>query len=249
MQEFSAAIAAFEALGIKVTLIDPTPLDSDPWHRYNMMYCRDLFFMTPHGAIIASMANDVRVKEPRYAAHSLKTLGIPLLHTVSGEGRFEGADALWLNDKLVVVGVGNRTNCEGYEQIRVVLGQQGVECVALPSTQATTQHLLGSVQIVDRDLALVRHGIISTDVINFLEEQGFAVVKIPENREVRIRQAMNIVTVVPRTIFMSAGCPETKLLYQEAGLKIAAELELTQLINGAGGLACATGILARHKKT
>lgn len=248
MLEFDAVIAAFEALGIAVTLIDPAPLDDDPWYRYNMMYCRDLFFMTPHGAILAKMANSIRGQEPIYAARSLKALGIPLLHVVSGEGRFEGADALWLKDDLVLVGVGNRTNRQGYEQIREVLHQQGVKCVALPSSQATTQHLLGSVQIVDRELALVRHEIIDPEVISFLGQQRCTVIKIPENREVRTRQAMNIVTVAPRTIFMTAGCPETKSAYRKAGLIIAAEFELTQLMYGAGGLACATGIAARTAK-
>lgn len=244
--EFDAIIATYKSFGIDVTIIDSAvPLDSDLLYQYNMMYCRDLFFMTPAGAIMANMANVIRSKEPLYAARTLSGLSVPLLHTVFGEGLFEGADALWVKNNLVAVGVGNRTNNQGYKQLKDVLNIQGVECVAIPSTQVTTQHLLGSVQIVDSDLALVRNEIIDSEVIRFLEDHGFMVVKIPENMEVRNRQAMNIVTVAPRTIFMSAGCPCTKLLYEKAGLKIAAELELTQLINGAGGLACATGIVAR----
>lgn len=249
MREYADIIAAFEALGAVVTLIDPTPLNTDSRYRYNMMYCRDLFFMTPQGAIMANMANSVRGSEPLYAARSLKASGVPLLHTVSGEGRFEGADALWLRNDLVLVGVGNRTNIEGYRQVSEILSSQDVGCLSVPSTQVTTQHLLGSVQIVDQDLALVRHHIIDPEVVSLLEKQNFTVVRIPENREVRERQAMNIVAVAPRTIFMTAGCPETKELYLQAGLTIAAELELSQLINGAGGLACATGIVARSRVT
>jgi N-dimethylarginine dimethylaminohydrolase len=247
-REYAAIISAFEAQGITVSLIDPAPTDADPWCRYNMMYCRDLFFMTPQGAIVSNMANCVRAGEPFYAARTLAALGIPVLHSVTGEGRFEGADALWLRDDLVLVGVGNRTNQDGYRQIREVLAGQGVACVALPSSQVTTQHLLGSVQIVDRELALVRHQIIAPEVVSFLEEQHFNVARIPENREIRERQAMNIVTVAPRTVFMTAGCPEMKELYLQLGLAIAAELELTQLINGAGGLACATGVVSRTEQ-
>lgn len=247
MREYADVIAAFEEHGTVVTLIEPTPLDADSRYRYNMMYCRDLFFMTPQGAIMANMANSVRGSEPLYAARTLEASGVPLLHTVSGEGRFEGADALWLRDDLVLVGVGNRTNVEGYRQVSEVLSSQNVECLFVPSTQMTTQHLLGSVQIVDHDLALVRHHIIDPEVVSFFEKQNFTVVRIPENREVCERQAMNIVAVAPRTIFMTADCPETKELYLQAGLTIAAELELSQLINGAGGLACATGIVARAR--
>ncbi len=248
MREYGAIIACFEGFGIEVNLIDPTPIYDEREYLHNMMYCRDLFLMTPKGAILANMANTGRRQEPLYAARTLKSLGIPLLHVVSGEGLFEGADALWLKDDLVLVGVGNRTNLAGYQQVRYVLEQQGVTCVAISSCQAITQHLLGSMQIVDRDLALVRHKIIDREIISFLKENNFEVVAIPENSEVKMWQAMNIVTVAPRMVIMTAGCPETKELYQKAGLTIAAELDLTQLINGAGGLACATGIVARGRK-
>jgi N-dimethylarginine dimethylaminohydrolase len=245
MLEYDAITARFESLGITVNMIDSTSINDDRDYNYNMMYCRDLFMMTPHGAILGNMANIGRSQEPLYAARTMKLLGIPLLHIVSGEGRFEGADALWIRNDLVIVGVGNRTNHQGYLQIRDVLKQQGVSCVDLPSFQSITQHLLGSVQIVDSDSVLVRHEIIDSYLVHFLRENDFKVVAIPENREVITRQAMNIITIAPRTIIMTANCPETRALYQKAGINIAGEIELAQLINGAGGLACATGILAR----
>lgn len=245
MLEFDAIIDCFEALGIEVDLIDSTPLNDDNWYRFNLMYCRDLFFMTLRGAILAGMANATRFAEPLYAARSLKSLGIPLLHTVGDAGRFEGADAIWLNERLVMVGVGNRTNSQGYDQVAAVLEGQGVRCVPVPSGQTRTQHLLGTVQIVDWDLALVRHEITDAEVIALLAGHGYRIVTIDESYEVRTRQAMNIVTVAPRTIVMTAGCPETRSVYEKAGLIIAAELELTQLMHGAGGLACATAIVGR----
>jgi N-dimethylarginine dimethylaminohydrolase len=243
--EFDAVIKTYGNLGIKVLQIDPAPLSDDRYYLYNMMYCRDLLFMTQKGAILANMANSVRKEEVLYAERALKAYNIPILHVVSGEGSFEGADALWVHDKLVAVGVGNRTNRQAYEQIKNILKQSDVECAALPSYQTNTQHLLGTVQIVDRDLALVRHEITDKAVIRFLEDHHFTLVKIPENREVRTRQAMNIVTVAPRTIVMTAGCPETRSIYLHTGLTIAAELDLSQLMHGAGGLACATGIISR----
>jgi N-dimethylarginine dimethylaminohydrolase len=245
VREFDSIVAAFRTLGIVVVLIDATPLDDDRRYLYNLMYCRDLFFMTPRGAILANMANNTRLAEPRYAGRILKSLGIPLLHTVCDEGRFEGADAVWLRDYLVLVGVGNRTNRQGYRQVKKVLEQQGVECLQVPSYQTRTQHLLGTLQLVDHNLILLRHEIVDRELVLLLETYGFRIVPIPENREVRTSQAMNIVSVAPRTIIMTAGCPETRALFEAAGLTIAAELELAQLMQGAGGLACATGIVAR----
>lgn len=243
--EYATIMETFLHLGVEVETIDPTPLGGDRDYRYNMMYCRDLFFMTPEGAIMASMANPTRRGEVPYAARTLERLGVPILHTVGADSRFEGADALWLRDDLVIVGVGNRTDQGAFMQISATLDPQGVTCIPLPSTQTRTQHLLGSLQIVDHDLALVREEIIDPGVTEYLRQQGFRVIGMPENSEVRQRQAMNIVVVAPRTIIMTARCPESKDIYLQAGLTVAAEVEISQLINGAGGLACATGIIAR----
>jgi N-dimethylarginine dimethylaminohydrolase len=244
--EYKNIIATFEKHGVTVVQIDPTPINDDRWYQYNMMYCRDLLFMTPQGAILSNMANSTREHEVLYAERTLKNNNIPILHKIDDDGRFEGADALWVNEKLVVVGVGNRTNSSAFQQIRTQLSKMDVECVALPSYQTKTQHILGTVQFVDNNLVLVRYEITDLEVIRFLEYHNFTVIKVPDNIEVRTKQAMNIVTVSPRNIIMTADCPETKSIFQNAGLTIAAELDLTQMISGAGGLACATGILARE---
>lgn len=243
--EFDRLFAFFASQDVKVVPIDPAPIGDDRLYRYNMMYCRDLLFMTPEGAVLAGMAEPVRRHEVPYAERALKENGIPVLAAVDGGGRFEGADALWMTDRLVAIGVGSRTNREGFEQVRDVLRRMGIECVALPFRRTRTQHLLGAVQIVDADLVLVRSEIVERDVLTFLRERNFTIVHVPENREVLERQAMNIVALSPRTVLMAAGCPMMKAVYADAGLAVAAEIDITELLKGAGGLACATGIIAR----
>jgi N-dimethylarginine dimethylaminohydrolase len=244
-REFEGIIGTYEARGISVLLIDSAPLSADRQYLYNMMYCRDLLFMTPEGAILSNMAHSTRSSEVLYAARTLERHGIPVLHRVSGGGRFEGADAIWIGEKLVMMGAGGRTNREALDQIKGVLRRMDVDCIAVPYRAVRAQHLLGAVQIVDRDLALVRHELVDREVLRILEDRRFRIVPVPENAEVRARQAMNIVTIAPRTVMMTNHCPQTRELFQRNGLTVAAELELTQLMNGAGGLACATGIIAR----
>ena len=137
-RELDSLIALYHSLQIKVQLIKQ-PDDPSDVSNFNMMFCRDLLFMTPEGAILANMANETRSVETAHAARTLDLAGIPLLAAISVEGRFEGADALWINRKLVAVGVGNRTNFAGYEQIKKILAKIGIEAVALPSTQQITQ--------------------------------------------------------------------------------------------------------------
>ncbi len=243
--EFAGLLARLSALGIEVLQVDGAPLGDDQRYLYNMMYCRDLVFMTPAGAILSRMGVSFRRGEVNYARRCLESAGVPILREVEAPGTFEGADALWVSPERVIIGVGARTNQAGFNQVKAELSLHGVDALALPFTEARTQHLLGTLQIVDRDLALLRAELVSPGTRAFLEGAGFAILDVQESLEVRERQAMNLVTVAPREVLMPAGCPETRALYLAAGLGVAGELPIPQLTRGAGGLACALGILAR----
>ena len=233
--------SAYERLGVRVHRI--VPVSAGPF--YNLFFARDLLFMTPEGAVVSRMASQVRAGEERHAAHALADLGVPILRTISGGGTFEGADALWARKDLVLVGVGNRTNREGFVQLEACLAPMGVRCeaVALP---AGVQHLLGCVQIVDEDRAVVRGRILPEESRALLEGLGFALLSLGESPEVTRRQAMNFVVLGPRRIAMVAGCPETAEIYSAAGIEVALELKVGELLKGAGGPACATAIIGRE---
>lgn len=243
--EYREIISVFRKLGVTVQLIEPRGFwkNKRP-DKYNLMYVRDLFFATPEGAVLARMASRVRAGEEKYAARALSDMGVPINRTISGTGLFEGADALWLDRGTVLCGTGNRTNREGFAQLRETLKAQDVrtEAVELPRG---VQHLLGLLQIVDSGLALVRTGLASLELLKILKKKRISVVPVPETEEVLNRQGMNIVTVSPGRIIMPEGCPELRKLYRAAGVAVAAEVPIRQVIKGAGGLACATGILSR----
>ena len=245
-KEYEQIINLYKRLRIKVYLIDCNRIGgSDKRCLFNMMYTRDLLFMIPKGPIMAKMKFDVRRDEVKYAERALRSIGVHVRNTIEGEATFEGADALWVNSRLVVVGVGNRTNTEGFSQVRDELKIHGMDCVSVPAPRYTT-HLLGVLQFVDSDLALVRVDLADLEIIDLLKRNKIDIVNIPENDEVKERQAMNIVTVTPKEIIMPADCPKTRKIYRGCGIKIVAEVKINQLINGRGGLACATAVLDRE---
>lgn len=243
--EFENIIKIYRDHKIQVNLIDPTPMSEDMDYIWNMMYSRDLLFMTPEGAILSNMFPAIRRGEVKYARRSLEKLCIPVLHKISGDATFEGADAIWIDKKHAIIGVGARTNKKGFEQIKKILNKMNIVCDALPNNQTKTQHLLGTLQIIDEKKALLRHEINNNALHEFLRSYKFSVINIPENEEVRQKQAMNIVTIAPNKIIMTAGCHETRSIYENAGVEVIAEIEIEELIKGTGGLACATGILSR----
>ena len=245
-REYKQLADALRTLGVAVHYIRPDVLQPGTrLDKYNLMFARDLFFNTKVGAVVARMGSAVRAGEEKFAMHALAQLAIPINKTITNHGLFEGADALWINPKTVMCGLGKRTNSDGFQQLRAVLKAQGVATLAV-DLPAATQHLLGILHIVDADLALVRTQIASKRLINILKRAGIAIIDVPETEEVLVRQGMNVLTVKPRVIVMPVNCPELKRLYTACGITIAAEIGIDQLLNGAGGLACATGILARE---
>jgi N-dimethylarginine dimethylaminohydrolase len=151
-REFASLEKVFRRNGVRVSKLSADSFDKSS---ANLMFTRDHFFMTPWGAILGRMASPVRAGEEKWAQKSLAEAGIPILEMIRGRGTFEGADALWLSSRLVVIGLGNRTNREGFLQIKKLLREFDVEVrsVRLPRE---VQHLLGLLQVVAPRLALLR---------------------------------------------------------------------------------------------
>lgn len=243
--ECKSLIQTYRRLGVRVIELDPALLPGamrtpPP----NLMFVRDLFVNTPEGCVIGRMASRVRAGEEKFAAATLAAQGIPIRATIGGRGLFEGADALWLDSKTVLCGIGNRTNKSAFLQLKDILQAQGVQCLEVVMPKGV-QHLLGILQIPAERTAVVRVEKASAALIKLLRRRRFDIIPVHESEEVQIRQGMNFVTVDSGKIIMAKHCPELRGWFEAAGLKIAAEVEISQLCNAAGGLACATGIVGR----
>lgn len=247
LKEYEQIVKVYKKFNIKVFFINiPLQYLGDKMALYNIMFTRDIFFMTPRGAIVSRMSSVVRRGEVSHAQRTLQNLGIPVCKIIDGEGTFEGADALWVNKKLVMLAVGNRTNRAGFLQVQKQLGKDDIKCMPV-SAPPGVLHLLGALQFIDSDTALAREELIGLEILDFLERAKIKVSLIPDSTEIRKRHALNFVIISPRKIIMPKGCPRTKRLYERLGIKVAAELAVSELVNAGGGLACATGILARRR--
>ncbi len=230
---------AYREQGVEVHYVDPA--DRPP---PNQMFVADLMFMTPSGAILGRPASTVRAGEERWIARRLADLGIPILRSVGGTGTFEGADAAWLNPSVVLIGRGLRTNAEGAAQVSSSLWELGVESqiVDLPHT---AMHLMGSVRIVDNDLAFVRTGGVPWTLVETMRKHGYQVRTFPSDEEIRSGMAHNFVTAGPRKVLMPAGYPITEKELNKAGVATVT-VEVDEITKAAGAIGCLSGILARE---
>jgi N-dimethylarginine dimethylaminohydrolase len=229
--------------GHGVTVYQWTPPDSCP---PNVVFQRDLFFMTPQGAVLARPASEQRAGEERHTAAALAAAGFPILRTLTGRATLEGADALWLDRGTVIVGVGFRTNRAGAAALREVLASQRVDVVEVPLGPGV-QHLLGSVVFLDRDLAAVRPDTLTEPLRRVLAERGYRLLEFGPTDEVVCGRGMNVVPLGPRRVVMPAGAPGTRRSFVAAGVDVI-EVGMGEYVRAAGGLGCVTGILARGER-
>ncbi len=215
-----------------------------PHNLPNFLFQRDLFFMTPEGAVLARPGSEQRAAEARAAASVLAELGVPILATPRGSAIFEGADALWLNATTVLIGMGLRTNQGGADLVAHVLGEMGVTSIPV-TLPPGVQHLLGIVNLVDHDLAAIRADKVSDELQNILHSMHIEFISCAPGEEISERLGMNFVTIAPRRLVMPAGCPLLKKELNAAGV-VVHELEISEYRKAAGGLGCITGILRRQ---
>ncbi len=231
--ECDALAAAYRANDVEVQVVD-VPDDAPP----NVIFARDLFWMTPEGAVIARMAAEQRAGEERHASAALAQAGVPIRATIGGGAVLEGADVLWLGPDDVLVGVGRRTDAQAAAQLRA-LGFP-VEEVPVP---AQVQHLLGAVNPIDRDLAVV-HPSAGSALRDALARRGIAALELPDAHERDALRANNVVPLGPRAVLMPAGCPRSRATYEAHGVRCV-EVGVDEYLKAAGGPGCLTGVVRR----
>ncbi len=229
---------AYRAAGVAVHYLAPAS-EVPP----NQMFCADLMFMTPAGVILARPASTVRAGEERRVAARLAALGVPILRTLQGTATFEGADAMWLDPRTVIVARGLRTNDEGIRQVGACLADQGVGLIAV-DLPFGTMHLMGMLRIADRDLAICWPRRTPHAAVMALRERGYTVAFLPDQDEAQANRALNFVTLGPRRILMVDGNPVTRRFYEDLGIQVSA-LPADELAKAAGAIGCLTGVLDR----
>jgi arginine deiminase len=237
-QQHDALAAAYRKADVKVHYLNP-----DGRTTPNNLFCADLLFMTPEGAVLARPASTVRAGEERHVARRLAALDVPILLSVHGNGVFEGADAVWIDEGTALVSTGLRTNEAGADQVTWVLRNIGAEVVRV-DLPFGSMHLMGTLRLAGPGIAVGYPGRTPHRAVRALRERGYRLLWAPDMDEVK-RMALNFVTLGPHRILMAANCPRTQAMYEAEGIECVT-VEIDELAKAAGGMGCMTGILKRE---
>jgi len=212
------------------------------------IYVFDPALITDHGAIILRMGKKLRQGEEEAMEKRLMELGVPILHKLTGNSLAEGGDILWVDEKNLAVGIGFRTNFEGYTEIKTALDKYGINVfpVHLPyyTGPEACLHLLSMISIVKEKLAVIYPPLMPVLFYQFLLEKGFEFVEVPDKEF--LTMGPNVLALSPGHCLMIEGNPITKKRLEDAGCIVETYKGDDISLKSEGGPTCLTRPLLRE---
>lgn len=239
-RQHDALAEMYRAHGVEVHYVKDQRKD-----RPNAMFMRDLVFMTPEGAIVGRPGIAPRRGEERAVAATLAALGVPIIKTINGDGYFEGASAMWINQETVAIGTSSRTNKSGADQVEAELRNIGVHNVIRTQLPYGSLHLDGIMNMVDKDKAVVFPWQLAYDLAMELQNLGIKLIELTDIHEVKENLSINFVALGPSKVIMAAGNPNTKAILESEGIEVL-ETDFSELLHGWGAVHCMTVFLNRE---
>lgn len=243
VDEYDRFVAILESFGIEIDYLPANHgvgLDS--------IYPRDAAIICEKGAILCKMGKAQRRREPGAIADAFSALEIPIHGAITGEGRLEGGDVAWIDQRSLAVGLGSRTNEAGISQLREILGDCIDELIVVPlpdyRAPGDVFHLMSIFSPIDRDLALVYSPLMPERFREALRAKGIELVEVPDSEFQSM--ACNALAVAPRVCLTLSANPATRARLEEAGVEVHTYEGLEISMKGAGGPTCLTRPITRE---
>jgi dimethylargininase len=216
LKQHAAYVAALRDLGLEVILLEP--LDDFP----DAYFVEDVAVVTAEVAVITYPGAQARQGEQ---AHIETTLAAyrPLVH-IRPPGTLEGGDVMQV-EKRIFVGLTERSNEDGINQLRELLRPYGYTVHSTPVPQGL--HLKSSVNYIGQNTILV-----TPAFAELPELAGFNMILLEEEEA----YAANTLLVNERLI-APKGFPHTLQKLERAGFEVI-ELDVSEVRKMDGGLSC-----------
>ena len=211
------------------------------------LYVRDAAVTCERGVILCNMGKPARHAEPAALERALAAEQIPIHGHITGAGRLEGGDVVWLGPRTLAVGRGYRTNDDSIAQLFRGLAGLVDELIVVPLPHwrgpDDVFHLMSILSPLDRDLALVYEPLVPVPFRERLVALGIALIGVPDLEFATL--GGNVLAVGPRRAVMVAGNPETRRRLERAGCEVH-EFDGSEIcLKGGGGPTCLTRPLTR----
>lgn len=216
LAQFDRYVETLGSLGLAVTVLDPLPGYPDAH------FVEDTAVVTPEVAVITLPGAAARQGEQSTIAEALAEHR-PLA-AVEPPGTLDGGDVLMIGSRILI-GISDRTNAAGAQQLGAVLEVHGHDWQAVPV--AAGLHFKSSVNLVGPDTLLVTSAFAGREELN-----GFRQIIVPDEEQ----YAANTL-LINGNLIMPRGYPRTRALLDQLEVPVT-ELDTGEFRKMDGGLTC-----------
>ena len=217
-------------------------LPADNKTSLDSIYTHDPCLISNSGVILCSMGKQLRKSEPEMIANYFSSIGIPIAGEITPPGNLEGGDIVWIDDRTVAVGVGYRSNLEGINQLKSILGSDvdTIIPVDLPHWTGPDDclHLMSNVSPIDSNLFLVYSRLLPVSFRQYLLDRKIELIEVPD--EEYDSMGCNVLAIAPKKVIMLSGNLITEQRLKDAEVEVHTYDGSEISIKGAGGPTCLT---------
>ena len=242
VDEYEKFIEIFSSRGINTNFLNPvenTGMDS--------IYVRDASIVSNDGVLICNMGKVQRINEPQAQLQNYLQDGSSILGSFQGDATIEGGDVAWINEHILAVAHGYRTNEAGIAHLKELLKNTAeVMVMDAPHYKGPSDvfHLMSVLSPIDKNLAVVYSPLMTVPFREFLISEGIDFVEVPESEFESL--GCNVLAIAPRVCVMVKGNPITKSRLEKAGAEVI-EFDGEEIcLKGSGGPTCLTRPLERR---
>ena len=237
LADHETLVGLLESSGAEVHYLprdDSTTLDS--------IYAHDPCIVSNGGVILCNMGKKDRLSEPSASENYFQSIDIPILGRIEAPGTLEGGDVVWINERIVAVGEGYRSNAEGIRQFQALLGNLVEKVITVPlphwTGPAECLHLMSNVSPIDHNLYLVYSRLLPVFFRQYLIDSDIELLEVPD--EEYNSMGCNVLAIAPRKCIMIAGNPKTQQQLEAKGVEVQIYDGSEISLKGTGGPTCLT---------
>ena len=235
LHEHEMFVEAYHKVGVEVEF-----LGADK-ERPNSVFARDFGGCVKEGYILGNFELDMRYKEHVDYEKRMAELGIPKIGEVK-KGLFEGGDFMFMNEHWVAVGMADRTNEEGLEELKGILEPLGYEVTGVPLNPAYL-HLDMCFNLVDDHLAVAYKEGLPEAFLEKLKQHDIEIISVPE--AAIFMHGCNLQALGDHRVLSLKRNSLVNAELTKHGMEVI-ELDITEILKAGGGPHCMTFPLIRE---
>lgn len=232
-EEFNLLVQTYQNLGIEVFFLPPSETYPDS------VFARDFGACLKDGYILGRFKHEYRKNERKAYEKKMQELNIPQLFKIH-EGYFEGGDFFFLDDKTIVIGLLERTNQIGYQEIKEHFKNQYE--VLFVESDPEFLHLDMCFNLIDEHLALICKDAFDISFLQELQKRKIELIEV--SKEDIFRHGLNVQALGDKKVLALKKNHGINLQIKQKGYEVI-ELDITEILKCGGGIHCMTFPLKR----